>query len=120
MPADFYQADLLPFTETAAHASVVVSHGGSGGLYPAIAAGTPVLAIPSNADMHLSTAFLEESGAGLGVRVEDASEKRLNLALQRLLSEPHYRDAAKRWAAVYARYDSGEIFRQFIRESLGE
>jgi UDP:flavonoid glycosyltransferase YjiC (YdhE family) len=33
-----YVADLLPFTETARQARVVVSHGGSGGLYPAIAA----------------------------------------------------------------------------------
>ena len=72
---DAYVADLLPFTETAGQSSVVVSHGGSGGLYPAIAAGTPVLGIPSNADQQLSTAVLEESGAGLGVRVEEASAK---------------------------------------------
>jgi len=34
------------FTATAAECNVVVSHGGSGGLYPAMAAGTPVLGIP--------------------------------------------------------------------------
>ena len=33
------------FTETAELSVVVVSHGGSGGLYPAMAAGTPVLGI---------------------------------------------------------------------------
>ena len=120
MPGEMYRADLLPYTETAAQASVVVSHGGSGGVYPAIAAGTPVLAIPSNADMHLSTFFLEESGAGTGVRVEEATEKRLQQALEKLLAEPRYRDAAKRWATVYARYDSGVLFRQFISETLGE
>jgi UDP:flavonoid glycosyltransferase YjiC (YdhE family) len=115
-----YQADLRPFTDTAAHAQVVVSHGGSGGLYPAIAAGTPVLAIPSNADQHLSTAFLEESGAGLGVRVEEASEKRLYETLERLLCAPRYREAAQRWAAVYARYDSASLFREFVSDTLGE
>jgi len=113
-----YVAGLLPFTETASEASVVVSHGGSGGLYPAIAAGTPVLGIPGNADQHLSTGVLEESGAGLGVRVEEASEQRLESALEKLLSQPQYRAAARKWAGVYARYDSGGLFRKFVADVL--
>jgi UDP:flavonoid glycosyltransferase YjiC (YdhE family) len=114
-----YIAGLMPFSETAAEVSVVVSHGGSGGLYPAIAAGTPVLGIPSNADQHLSTAVLEESGAGLGVRVEEASSKRLLRALERLLFDPQYRRTAQQWATVYSRYDSGALFRKFLDETLG-
>jgi UDP:flavonoid glycosyltransferase YjiC (YdhE family) len=113
-----YIADLLPFTETAAEVSVVVSHGGSGGLYPAMAAGTPVLGIPSNADQHLSTAVLEENGAGLGVRVEEASSRRLLHALERLLFDPQYRQTAQQWATVYSRYDSGALFRKFLDETL--
>jgi UDP:flavonoid glycosyltransferase YjiC (YdhE family) len=109
-----YATKLLPFTETARVSNVVVSHGGSGGLYPAMAAGTPVLGIPSNADQHLSTAILEENGAGLGVRVEEASEERLDDALERLLSDPRYQRSAKDWAAIYGRYDSGAMFRQFL------
>jgi UDP:flavonoid glycosyltransferase YjiC (YdhE family) len=113
-----YVADLLPFTETAAQCSVVVSHGGSGGLYPAIAAGTPVLGIPSNADQQLSTAVLQESGAGLGVRVEEASQGRLLRALEKLLFEPQYRLAAKRWAAIFDRYETGPLFRKFVDNAL--
>ena len=115
---EVYLAGLLPFTETAAEASVVVSHGGSGGLYPAIAAGTPVLGIPSNADQQLSTAVLQESGAGLGVRVEEASQRRLSRALETLLFDPQYRRSAQQWAAVYSRYDSGALFRKFLSETL--
>ena len=115
---DVYVVDLLPFTETAGLSGVVVSHGGSGGLYPAIAAGTPVLGIPGNADQQLSTAVLEESGAGLGVRVEEASHSRLLRALERLLFDPQYHLAAKRWAAVFDRYDSGALFRKFVDEAL--
>jgi UDP:flavonoid glycosyltransferase YjiC (YdhE family) len=111
-----YLADLLPFTATALEANVVVSHGGSGGLYPAIAAGTPVLGIPSNADQHLSTAFLADSGAGVGVRVEEASGQKLLRALEKLLYEPQYRRSAQQWAAVYQQYDSGVLFRKFLAE----
>jgi UDP:flavonoid glycosyltransferase YjiC (YdhE family) len=118
LAADVYAADLLPFTETAGQARVVVSHGGSGGLYPAIAAGTPVLGIPSNADQQLSTAVLEESGAGLGVRVEEASQSRLLRALEKLLFDPPYRRSAQEWATVFSRYDSGAMFRNFLCETL--
>jgi UDP:flavonoid glycosyltransferase YjiC (YdhE family) len=113
-----YVADLLPLTETAARCNMVVSHGGSTGVYPAIAAGTPVLGIPSNADQQLSVAVMAESGAGLGVRVEEASETRLLDALERLLSEPQYRLAARRWATVFDRYDSAALFRKFVGEAL--
>jgi UDP:flavonoid glycosyltransferase YjiC (YdhE family) len=119
LAAGVYRADLLPLSEAASESSVVVSHGGSSGLYPAVAAGTPVLGIPSNADQHLSTAVLEESGAGLGLRVEEASERRLRAALEKLLFQPRYRAAARKWAAVYARYDSGVLFREFVSEVTG-
>jgi UDP:flavonoid glycosyltransferase YjiC (YdhE family) len=111
-------ATLLPFTETAAQSAVVVSHGGSGGLYPAIEAGTPVLGIPANADQQLSTAVLTESGAGLGVRVEEASPRRLLRALERLLNEPQFRESAQKWSAIYRRYDSRTLFRQFLDQVL--
>ncbi len=115
-----YVADLLPLQETAAESAVVVSHGGSSGFYPAIAAGTPVLGIPGNADQQLATATLEESGAGTRVRVEEASEKPILRSLEKLLFEPRYREAARRWSTVYARYDSGVLFRQFLSKVLGE
>jgi UDP:flavonoid glycosyltransferase YjiC (YdhE family) len=118
--AGSYVADLLPLTETATLCNLVVSHGGSPGVYPALAAGTPVLGIPSNADQQLSAAVLNESGAGLAVRVEEASEKRLLTALERLLAESRYRLEAKRWAAVFNRYDSGALFRNFVQQTLSD
>jgi UDP:flavonoid glycosyltransferase YjiC (YdhE family) len=109
-----YTASLLPFSETAARSAVVVSHGGSGALYPAMAAGTPVLAIPSNADQQLSTAVLEENGAGLGVRVEEATSKRLHQALQRVLSEDRFAEAAKVWGIIFQQDAGGDFFRKFL------
>ena len=112
--ASMYSADLLPLIETARESRLVVSHGGSPGVNPAMSAGRPVLGIPSNADQHLSTAVLEENGAGLGVRVEEASEKRLLSSLERLLFDPQYALSARHWADVYARYDSGAMFQTFL------
>ena len=74
--------------------------------------------IPSNADQQLSTAVLAESGAGLGVRVEEASKSRLGQALRKTLVRPQYRSSAQQWATVYARYDSGVLFRKFVDDAL--
>jgi UDP:flavonoid glycosyltransferase YjiC (YdhE family) len=119
LPASWYVAPLLPFTQTARLSSVVISHGGSGGLYPALAAGVPVLGIPSNADQHLSTAVLAGHHAGLGVRVEEASPRRLRRAIDALLNDPAYTAAARHWAQKFAGYDTGSHFRAFLDRALG-
>ena len=117
---DTYSADLLPLAETTENSSVVVSHGGSTGCYAAITSGTPVLGIPGNADQQLATALLEENGAGIGVRVEEASETSLFQALGKLLFTPSYRESAQKWGPVFKRYDNSGPFQRFIRETLGE
>jgi len=113
--ANIYASDLLPFTEMAGHSALVVTQGGSGGVYSALTAGRPVLAIPSNADQQLSTAVLEENGAGLGVRAEEASPKHLCRALQELFSEDSYSAAAKRWSVIFRKDQATSRFREFLR-----
>ena len=113
-----YMAELLPLEETAREARVVVCHGGSPGSYPAISSGTPVLGIPSNADQQLATVVLAENGAGLGVRVEDASERRPAQAIEKLLFKPEFRRSAQAWSSVFQRYDSGSLFRRFVDEKV--
>jgi len=114
-----YLAPLLPFGEAAAASRIVVSHGGSSGFYPALAAGTPVLGIPSNADQQIAAAVLADSGAGLSLRVEEASERRIGEALERIFSDRRFLDAALRWKDVFSRSDSATLFQQFLTLELG-
>ena len=71
--------------------------------YPALRAGTPMLAIPGNIDNHLSADLLQRSGAGLQVRVEHATPQRLRSAISRLLAEHSFKASALKWAATMAR-----------------
>ena len=48
--------------------------------------------------------------------MEEASEKRLFAALQKLLFDPKYATSARHWAEVFARYDSGAMFEKFLNE----
>jgi UDP:flavonoid glycosyltransferase YjiC (YdhE family) len=113
--ANVFTADLLPYEETAAQCAVGVSQGGMGGLYPTLAAGTPMLAVPNNVDNLLATALLEESGAGLGLRAEKASAGNLYRILKRLLHEPSFKRRATEWAVVVRRCDTTKLFPQILK-----
>ncbi len=109
-----FSAELLPYEQTARNCAFVVSHGGTGGLYATLCAGAPMLAIPNNIDNHLSSALLEDNGAGLSVRVESASVKTLLPAMERLLSERSFTEAAEGCAKTFARYDTAKLFPQLV------
>jgi len=115
-----YTADLLPYQETAMRSAVVVSHGGTGGLYPALAAGTPLLAIPSNYDMHLSADRLVKHGVALRVRVEDATPANIHRALKELLEKPQFKQAATQWAQRISAVDTKTVFPDLLRRWFSE
>ena len=72
-----------------------------------------MLAIPSNADRHLSTAaVLEENCATLGVRAEDASSGRLRSALQQFFSIGPYSAAAMRCSLIFREDQTTNRFRE--------
>jgi UDP:flavonoid glycosyltransferase YjiC (YdhE family) len=114
--SNVYATDLLPYEETSRRCAVVVSHGGTGSLYPALSAGTPVLAIPGNIDNHLSADLLQRSGAGLQVRVEYATPQRVRSAFSRLIAEHSFKASASKWAATLAGYDTKTIFPRILNE----
>lgn len=116
LASNIHTAALLPYVETASKCAFVVSHGGTGGLYPALTAGAPMLAVPSNIDNHLSTALLTKSGAGLSIRVESATPERLRTAMERLLYDGAFKSAAQNWAEKIARYDTHTIFPAILKD----
>jgi UDP:flavonoid glycosyltransferase YjiC (YdhE family) len=120
IPDNVHVSEFLPYEETSRHSAVVVSQGGTAGLYMTLAAGTPILAIPNNVDNHQSTDLLVKSGAGLGIRTEYASTARLRNALQRILTETTFKDAARKWAGVLSRHETREIFPNLLRRWFAE
>jgi len=95
-----YTADLLPFTDTASESSLVVSHGGSGGLYPAMAAGTPVMA----SDLDAFRRVLDDGRAGRLFGVGEPAQ--LAAGLAELLGDAAARATlAGRGRVVVAGYD---------------
>jgi UDP:flavonoid glycosyltransferase YjiC (YdhE family) len=109
-------AELLPYAEMAKRSAIVVSHGGTGGVYPALAGGATMLAIPSNYDSHLSTDRLVELGLGLCVRAEEATPVKIRLALNELLEKPEFKQAAQQWPGRIAAVDTKTLFPALLRQ----
>jgi MGT family glycosyltransferase len=80
-------------------ASVVVTHAGHGSVLKAMAAGVPLVCMPMGRDQKDNTVRVLRLGAGVRVR-ESAKPARIAAAVGRVLDEPAYAEAARRFAEV--------------------
>ncbi len=104
------RADYLPGEEAAARAALVVCNGGSPTCYQALAAGVPVLGLPSNLDQYLNMSCLVRAGAGLLLRADRARVPAIAAAVRRLIGESSFRtNAARLKAAIGALSPQAEV-----------
>ncbi len=79
----------------------MITHGGHGTVIKALAAGVPMLCLPHGRDQADDAARVVAAGAGLRLsRRSDAAV--IQAALQRILTERSFRDAARRMADAIA------------------
>ncbi len=111
-----FSADFLPGEAAAAKADIVICNGGSLTSAQALAAGVPVIGIPSNLDQYLNMAGIEKKGAGILLRSGQFSPDRLVAAVRGILEDVRYRQSAE---AVKQRIDAMSADRLF-REALAQ
>jgi UDP:flavonoid glycosyltransferase YjiC (YdhE family) len=86
-------------------ASLMISHGGHGGVAAALAHGVPLLCIPGiGADQPVIAARVEALGAGKMISA-DADASQLRDAAAQVLANAGYRQAARRLASALAGVD---------------
>ena len=90
------------------HASVVVSHGGSGTFLGALSHGLPQVCLPQGADQFRNAAGLVQSGAGLALPPAEVSSEAITNAVRKALAEPGFRAAAALVAVEIAAMPSPE------------
>jgi UDP:flavonoid glycosyltransferase YjiC (YdhE family) len=116
LPANVRAAEFVPGDRVAELASLVVSNGGSTTGYQALAAGTPICGLPSNLDQYLTMQALVRAGTALEVKARLASVSQIRHALERLLAESSYREAAHTARARIQRLDSAARFRAWVKD----
>jgi UDP:flavonoid glycosyltransferase YjiC (YdhE family) len=83
------QALILP------HASVVVSHGGSGSTLAALAHGLPILFVPQGADQFENAAQVQALGAGVRLMPNELTVSSARAGLESILADASFRERAR-------------------------
>lgn len=95
-PANFRFADYAPGSKLLQHCAAMVFHGGNGSMYQALAAGVPMLALPSHLEQHASFNAAIREGFGRKASARKITGEQLLREIETLLDDPNYRTAAWR------------------------
>jgi UDP:flavonoid glycosyltransferase YjiC (YdhE family) len=98
LPPNVTTADWLPFAAVMPHIAGVVTHGGSGTVMTALAAGVPQVVVPGAGDRTLHAQLVAARGAGLAVPARQITAA----TLDRLVTDPELARNAGEVAAEIA------------------
>lgn len=119
VPANFQVADFVPGELLAGQALFVVTNGGSSTGYQALAAGVPVLGIPSNLDQYLAMQAITRAGAGVTLRSGGLTRDEVRKAAVRLLDARPMKRAAEGVAEHFAAWNCHDRFQNWLSNLLG-
>jgi UDP:flavonoid glycosyltransferase YjiC (YdhE family) len=108
----------LSYPELLPKTSVMVTHGGYGGVQMALAHGVPVVVAGTSEDKPEVATRVAGSGAGINLKTAVPKPEQVRGAVKALIDEARYRERARTLAAEYARYDAVPLAVETI-ESLG-
>jgi len=119
-PSNFRITKYAPGSKILQHCKALIFHGGNGTMYQGLAAGVPMVALPS----HVEQVYNIEPGIKHGFAVQlspkRVSGKQIVDALDRVINEPSFREAAQRFAGPVRESDgaarAAEIFEQAAKE----
>lgn len=98
------------------HCDVVVSHAGSGTAVAALEQGLPQLCLPQGADQFDNASAIARCGAGLALMPGQVTPDAVRGAVQQLLAEEAYREAAVRLGASIADMPSPDEVCQVLEQ----
>lgn len=115
-PGNVYLAPYLPGEDAVKMASLVICNGGSPTTHQALTRGVPVIGVSNNLDQYLNMAAIVKAGAGLGLRSGTCDSQKLVEAINRVLSEASFAEAARTLCLRLAEYHSRDRFTETINE----
>ncbi len=102
LPPHVHVERFVPQQQVLGAATAIVTHGGSGSVLGALAAGLPLVVLPLFADQPYNAARVAALGAGLSVAGGPAAADQVGPAVAAVVDDPAYRVSAQRAAAEMA------------------
>lgn len=106
VPANAYVANFIPFDQLLPHVDVLVTNGGYGGIQQALSHGVALVLAGESEDKIEVNARVAHTGAAINMRTGRPDPAALRSAVDAALSEPQYRNSARRLQADYATHDA--------------
>ncbi|MCB9435662.1 MAG: glycosyltransferase [Anaerolineales bacterium] len=103
VPDNVLIRNFVPQLEVLKRVDAVVSHGGNNTVTETLMHGLPLVVIPFSADQPESAGRIKAAGVGIRMRPGLAQRVRLRRAIEAVLTDPHYQEAAQRVQQSYAR-----------------
>jgi UDP:flavonoid glycosyltransferase YjiC (YdhE family) len=119
-PPNVHVVDMIPGDLAAQKASVVVCNGGASTGYQALSEGTPIVGIPSNIDQLLAGTAMCGAGAGVLLRAMTVTSAKVRKAVERVIHEERFTQAAHRVATSFAAFDPHARFRAVIDDVIAQ
>lgn len=116
VPENSRVADYLPFDDILPLASVFVGNGAYGGVRPSLAHGTPLVVAGDSEDKPEMCAIAEWAGVAVNLRTGNPTSEALRAGVDKVLSDPKYKEAALR---IQAEMDSADPIR-VIAQNIDE
>jgi len=95
-PPNVRVAEFIPQAQLLPACAAVVSHAGSGTFLAAVAAGVPQVLLPQAADQFLNAEAGARGGVAIAIAPGELSAARVRAALERVLGDAVFRNAAQR------------------------
>jgi UDP:flavonoid glycosyltransferase YjiC (YdhE family) len=118
VPKNVTISDYLPGEKLCGLAQLVICNGGSPAVYQALAKGTPVIGIASNLDQFLCMSGIEKVNAGILLRASAVTRTSITDAIQKIMDNQTYRQAASNMAAEIAGLNAAQNFRSVLEEII--
>lgn len=97
-PENFRITDFAPGSQILRHCQAMIFHGGNGTMYQALAAGVPMLAMPSHLEQQVIADIAVKLGYCIRMKARKFNPDALVRNLNRLIEDRRYRDAARRFS----------------------
>ena len=102
VPSNVTVAQYIPQAEILGSCEAVVAHAGSGSVLAALAHGRPLVLLPRGADQFENGAVCSDIGVAVTIMPADLTAARVRTALEQVLADASYAEAARSVAAEIA------------------
>lgn len=119
-PANAKIADFLPGLQACVLANLVICNGGSPSTQQAIAAGKPMLCLPSNLDQFLNTQGLIKAGVARQIRADRVSAATIKHQISQLLTDTYCREQASVLQERACSHKAVDVFTRIVKDIIGQ